>query len=286
MSSPPTAAAHVAYHVRTDVGYVTTRVPIPSLFNVRGQAAREQSPVNVLSWWNLIFVLPAVAALLYLVLLATGTVAGDTGDIDADLDPGDFHGVEHAFGGAGAAPDGEPGSPGGLLHILSLVGVGRAPLSLLLVSFCFLWGFLGWLGNAIFGAVIASPAVFIWPSLALALVGSLVLTRLLAGGLHRLLPATETYAVSNRQLVGRLANVRYGVTDRMGSAQLYDDQGRMHEVPVRILPGEAPIPAHSSVVLWRYDLDTNTFLVTPEQDIDNAEAPRRRLHTHGEVGER
>jgi len=246
--------------------------------------------VNVLSWWNLIFVLPAVGALLYLLLLATGTIAGDTGDVDAgldaDLDPGDVHGIEHAFSGGGASADGEPAQSGGVMHILSLAGVGRAPLSLLLVSFAFLWGFLGWLGNIIFGSVIDSPALFIWPSLALALIGSLVLTRLLAGALHRLLPATETYAVSNRQLVGRLASVRYGVTDSTGSAQLYDDQGRMHEVPVRILPGETPIPAQSSVVLWRYDPDSNAFLVTPEHDPHEAVASPRRLPTHEEVRER
>jgi hypothetical protein len=257
---------------------------------MRGSPAREQSIVNVLSWWNLIFVLPAIGALLYLLLLATGAVAGDTGDVDADLDadldPGDFHGIEHAIGEAGTAPDGTTSSPGGLLHVLSLVGVGRAPLSLLLISFCFLWGLLGWLGNAALGAVIASPAIFIWPSLALALIGSLILTRLLAGGLHRLLPATETYAVSNRQLVGRLASVRFSVTASSGTAQLYDDQGRMHEVPVRVLPGEAPIPAQSSVVLWRYDPVTNTFLVTPEDDHSAADAPRRRLAAHEEVYDR
>lgn len=243
--------------------------------------------MSVLSWWNLIFVLPAVGALLYLLLLASGAVAGDTGDVDADLDAdldvdfdaGDFHGIEHVLGGG--APESE--SSGGLPHVLSLVGIGRAPLSLLLISFCLLWGLLGWVGNSVFTAVAVSPAVFIWPSLALALVGSLVLTRLLAGGLHRLLPATETYAVSNRQLVGRLASVRFGVSASAGSAQLYDDRGRLHEVPVRVLPGEAPIPAQSNVVLWRYDPVSNTFLVTPEDDFGAASASGRTHAADEEV---
>lgn len=244
--------------------------------------------MNVLSWWNLIFVLPAVGAFLYLLLLASGAVAGDTGDVDADLDAdldadvdaGDLHGIEHAFGGA--TPDSET-PPGGVAHVLSLIGVGRAPLSLLLISFCLLWGLLGWVGNTVFGSVIAAPALFIWPSLALALVGSLVLTRLLAGGLHRLLPATETYAVSNRQLVGRLASVRYAVTANAGSAQLYDDQGRLHEVPVRVLPGEAPIPAQSTVVLWRYDPVTSTYLATPEYDLSAVAEPDRPSVARAEV---
>lgn len=244
--------------------------------------------MSILAWWNLIFLLPALAAFLYLLLLATGTVAADSGDIDADidadvdLDAGDVHGIEHAIGEAAPGPNGAA-QPGGLGHILSLVGIGRAPLSLLLISFSFLWGFVGWVANGIFGALLTSPRVFIWPSLLVALAASLVLTRLLANGLHRVLPATETYSVSNRQLVGRLASVRYAVSASAGSAQLYDDQGRMHEVPVRVLPGEAAIPARSQVVLWRYDAEANAFLVVPEHDPSDVDVPRPSHPVHEKV---
>ncbi len=243
--------------------------------------------MSIVAWWNLVFLLPALAALLYLILLATGTVAGDTGDIDADmdvdldvdadLDPGELHGIEHAVG------DADSTHPSGLAHVLSLFGIGRAPLSLLLISFSFLWGLIGWVANGIFSTFISSPAVFIWLSVAVALVVSLFLTRLLANGLHRFLPATETYAVSNRQLVGRLANVRYTVSDRNGTAQLYDDQGRLHEVPVRVLPGESPIPAHSTVILWRYDPVAEAFLVTPEDPSGDVGAPEKLNRIQKEV---
>ena len=235
--------------------------------------------MGIFEWWNLIFLLPALAAVLYLVLVATGTVAGDAGEVDADLDAdvdaGDLHGIEHAVAEAGQASNSD-GGPGGLLHVLSLVGIGRAPLSLLLISFFLLWGFLGWVGNGIFGSFLSSPGIFIWPSLLLALVGAAVLTRLLANGLHRVLPSTETYAVSNRQLVGKLASVRYAVSETAGTAQLHDDQGRLHEVPARVLPGEAAIPAQTDVVLWRYDADANAYLVIPEHDSSEVDAPRRR----------
>lgn len=244
--------------------------------------------MTIFEWWNLIFLLPALAAVLYLMLLATGTVAGDAGEIDADLDAdvdvdaGDVHGFEHAFGEAARAST-HDGGPGALLHVLSLIGIGRAPLSLLLISFFLLWGFFGWVGNGIFGSVLSSPGRFIWPSLLLALISATVLTRLLANGLRRVMPATETYAVSNRQLVGKLASVRYAVSATAGSAQLYDDQGRLHEVPARVLPGEAPIPAQTDVVLWRYDADANAFLVIPEHDSTEVDAPRRRLSIQEEA---
>lgn len=238
--------------------------------------------MSIVAWWNLIFLLPALAALLYLLLLATGTVAGDTGDadvdldLDADVDAGEFHGIEHAVGADSAQPS-------GMAHVLSLVGIGRAPLSLLLISFSFLWGLIGWLANGVFRTFIDSPAIFIWPSVALALVGAIFFTRLLANGLHRFLPATETYAISNRQLVGRLASVRLAVSERNGTAQLYDDQGRLHEVPVRVLPGEDPIPAQSTVILWRYDAVAEAFLVTPEDDSGEVDAPREPRRIQEEV---
>ena len=233
--------------------------------------------MGIFEWWNLIFLLPALAAVLYLVLLATGTVAGDHGEVGADFDAdaADLHGIEHAVGEASQPSHGD-GGPGALLHVLSLVGIGRAPLSLLLISFFLLWGFFGWVGNGLFGSFLSSPTLFIWPSLLLALIGAAVLTRLLVHGLHRVLPATETYAVSNRQLVGKLASVRYAVSETAGSAQLYDDQGRLHEVPARVLPGEAAIPAQTDVVLWRYDADANAYLVIPEHDSSEVDAPRRR----------
>ena len=236
----------------------------------------------LLSWWNLIFLLPAVAALLYVLLLATGVVAGDEGgfdsDVDGDVAAGEAHGIEYVSGHGG--DPGEP--PGGLWQVLSLFGIGRAPLSLVLVSFFLLWGLCGWIGNSLFSVVLSSPAAFIWPSLALALIGATILTRLLASGLGRIMPATETYAVTNRQLVGKRARVRHLVTEAGGTAQLYDAQGRLHEVPVRVLPGEAPISAQADVVLWRFDPALNTFLVTPE-DLDTGIVSEPLLQSQQEV---
>jgi hypothetical protein len=246
--------------------------------------------MELLRWWNLIFLLPGVAALLYLVLLATGGVGdGDAdGDLDAhadldlhagigaDLDHDLAHGIEHVVGEGGHAAGGEPHQPGGMLQLLSLVGVGRIPLSLLLMSFCFLWALLGWLANQVFGAILRVPALFIWPSLAVTLLGSILLTRYLAIGLARVMPATESYGVGRRQLVGRLADARYPISETAGTAQLHDQYGTLQEVPVRVRPGEPPIAAGSRVILWRYDEANETFLVLPGDEIEAAAAADRR----------
>ena len=241
--------------------------------------------MELLRWWNLIFLLPGVAALLYLVLLATGSVGdGDAGGdldhdldaaVDADLDHDLAHGIEHVVGEGGHAA-GEHQQPGGMLQVMSLFGVGRIPLSLLVMSFCFLWALLGWLANQIFGGVLRTPALFIWPSLVVALLGSLFLTRYLAIGLARVMPATESYGVGRRELVGRLADARYAISETAGTAQLHDQYGTLQEVPVRVRPGEASIPAGSRIILWRYDEASETFLVLPGDEIEAAAAADRR----------
>lgn len=205
--------------------------------------------MDLLQWWNLIFVLPAFAALLYLLLLAFGALPAEGHDLHAEADVD--HDVDHDLG--------DP------FHgALNLIGVGRVPLSLILMSFAFLWGFFGWIGNQLFAAVLPSPAIFVWPSLLLALIGAGVLTRLLARALGRLMPATESYGADARGLLGRVADVRYPLTEHAGSVQLYDQHGSLHEVPARVLPGEGMIAAGERVVLWRFDEQSGAYFAVQD----------------------
>ena len=71
--------------------------------------------------------------------------------------------------------------------------------------------------------------------------------------LGRLMPSTESYGASSSELVGRIADVRYALTESSGTVQLYDRYGTMYEVSARVMPGERPIPSGERVVLWRYD---------------------------------
>jgi membrane protein implicated in regulation of membrane protease activity len=222
--------------------------------------------MDLLEWWNLIFLLPALAALLYLALLATGAVSTESDfdadvevdvDIDADLDaaPGSIHGIEHALG----PEQDQPGSRFG--ETLAFLGFGRVPLSIILLTFCFLWGFAGWATNTILKGALDRPAVFVVFSLAVATTASVLGTRSLARGLSRILPATESYGSTERDLVGRLATVRDPITEHQGRVQLYDAHRTLTEVPVRIKPGETTIPARTEVVLLSYDKQRGVYYV-------------------------
>ena len=233
--------------------------------------------MELLEWWNLVFLLPAVAALLYLLLLALGALPAEGDHGDLHVEPGlhvEIHGAHieiHAHDAIDDIPHGEHHDMDPFRGALSLIGVGRIPLSLVLMSFFFLWGFFGWAANQLFSTVFPSPALFIWPSLAVALVGAGAFTRLLAARLGRLMPSTESYGASSSELIGRIADVRYALTETSGTVQLYNQYGSIYEVPARVMPGELPIPAGERVVLWRYDPGGGAYFAVQDDVIAGIE---------------
>jgi hypothetical protein len=229
--------------------------------------------MDLLAWWNLIFLLPALAALLYLLLLASGAVPDDDveadADVDADLDTevdtDVEHGIEHSLGGQ------QDHQAPGVADLLGFIGFGRVPLSILVMSLCFLWGFAGWAANRVIDDLLGSPARFFWLAIPVAAVTAIGGTRYLARGLARIMPATESYGVSQRDLVGRLARVRDTVTEHHGRAQLFDDRGTLHEVPCRIRAGEAAVPQRTEVLLLSFDRDKGVYYVLADPLGDSAE---------------
>ena len=232
--------------------------------------------MELLQWWNLVFLLPAVAALLYLLLLAFGALPAEGHDGDVHVEPGphvEVHGAHIEIHPSDLPDDiGHGADTDPFRGALGLIGVGRIPLSLVLMSFFFLWGFFGWVANQVFSSVLPLPALFIWPSLAVALVGAGAFTRFLAVRLGRVMPSTESYGASSSELVGRIADVRYALTETSGTVQLYDRYGTIYEVPARVMPGESPIPSGARVVLWRYDGGEGAYFAVQDDAIAGIEA--------------
>jgi len=232
--------------------------------------------MEVFEWWNLVFLLPPAGALVYLVFLAAGAaVVPHDADVDTDahlemhgdvshdlamdhaVAPGLEHVVDHAHAAAGHD------EPGVLQQALSFLGLGRVPLSMLMMSFAFLWGFAGYAANQLGKSLVVEPAWFIWPSLVLAGVAGLGGTRGLAQVVSRFLPSTESYATSRQDLLGRRAEVRYAITRSAGAALLHDGYGNLLEVSCRSQQDEA-IPPGSRVVLMHYDAREGLYLVRPD----------------------
>ena len=229
---------------------------------------------SFLQWWNLAFELPFLLALVYTLLLATGTVdAGQGGDADADVDADvdvdhDFDaGVEHTVGGD--HPHHESHAEGGLARALGFLGIGRVPLSIVLVTLLYVFGFTGWAFNQLFDGLGWAPELFFWPSVVLALLCAVVLTRQLAFRMARILPSVETYGIkSSADLVGHAGVASHTISDSFGMAQVKDPYGNTHQVYCRTAEGAEPIPPSTSVRLQEYDPQKREFVVITEGEFD------------------
>jgi membrane protein implicated in regulation of membrane protease activity len=225
---------------------------------------------ELLQWWNLIFILPFIGALFYVLLLCSGVVAADhDAEFNADMDhDAEFHaGMDH---GAGIEHMHDV-DPGMLARALSFLGIGRVPLSVIIISVCFLWGFAGFAGNTILKPVL--PAfLFVWVSITIALVVSVFCTRALAGLLSRIMPATETYAVSLEQLTGKWAEAITSIDETFGQAHVHDDAGSLHTVQCLVHSGDSNIHRGTQVLLLFFDKSRNAFFVGTEWPAGNGGA--------------
>jgi hypothetical protein len=225
--------------------------------------------MELLQWWNLIFVLPFFGAMFYVFLLALGLVHLEHDiALEVDHDVGFEHeaGIEHT---AEVGHDGDhgvshPTEQGIFIRVLSFFGIGRVPLSIIIISFCIIWGFSGWVSNKVFSAVYLPGFLFVWISVAIALICSLSMTKFLASILAKIMPSTETYAVSEADFVGRTAQAISIVNETFGQAGLTDDSGNFHTVVCRVQAGQKEIPKGEDVVLMFYDKERSLFYVNSD----------------------
>lgn len=147
---------------------------------------------------------------------------------------------------------------------LAWVGVGRVPLSLVLMVLLLTWGFIGFVTNQFLRD--STPRVWMIPlvSLPVAAVGSVLATRTLTRAMSRLMPTEETYAKRRSDLLGEVGEAVYAIDERFGVAAVRDDRGTLHQVACRVEPGAMPVRKGSKVLLVSYDADRNIYHVMPD----------------------
>lgn len=219
----------------------------------------------LLEWWNLIFILPFGFSFLILLLNMTGMFShGADADVNHDVEIDahhDFdhnidHDIDHDINHAGSAL----GEHSFFYDIFSLIGIGKVPLSLIIMTFGFLWGFLGWASNLLLSSFIKSPSYFIWPSLAIAFTGSFLGTSVISKFIGKLLPSIETYATKSSDLIGKVGKAVLGFTEEGGIVHIKDSRGNLIQVQCKLLDGQKPVEPGKEILIIKYDEEKKVYL--------------------------
>lgn len=174
-------------------------------------------------------------AILMVALMALGTIG------HADMDHDHDHDIDDDAEG---------------FSILSLLGIGRAPLSVLAISYTLTFGVAG----IVFQMVSHSwlPGWEMW-ALGFAIAFSLVSTSIFARVVHVFIPSVESYAKKPTDLLGRIGVVVTRVTTTDGSADARDAGGTMHRLRVVVESGE--ILAGEKIAVLRFDEERRVYFV-------------------------
>lgn len=228
----------------------------------------------LLGWWNLIFVAPFAVALLYLgVYTLTGLELGDSdadlhGDFDADADAhieADGHVETDAVAETEAAhvdghePSGAAGQQSLQAMALSWFGVGKVPITIIVIVLLLVWGAAGFITNSALRSLSGWDAARV--SIPVALLASLFISRVVVLFMGRFVPLNETYAKRRGELVGCIGEAIYGINHNFGMAMVRDDRGDLHQVACRVASEVPPVAKGAKVKLVAYGAKDRTFFV-------------------------
>lgn len=222
--------------------------------------------LNILAWWNLMFLLPLALGVLLLVVsgLSGAMDSGDAGHGDS----GPAHDLSHDVSTEGHVGDGDTTPHGHIDHdgdaydfgdFLRSFGVGIVPLSLLMPGFLMSFGIFGITANRLLEVEGSSGSRF-WIALLIALVFGFVGMALLGAAFRKFLPTSER-ATGNKDLLGKTGKVIFTVSNTEGTIQTRDKTGTVHQLPARVRDGQVEIESGREVLLVGYDNEHSCFIV-------------------------
>lgn len=225
----------------------------------------------VSAWYNLPFtiLLGLCAVLAGLQLLGLGGDDETDPDLEAetDLDPDletdtDLESDAEADTEAEADTDGQADTPAPTLSLLAFLGLGKAPLMVVLLILFGTLGLLGWSANALVEASLGSfPAWMLAATGPAALGVAMLVTSRLARWLGKTLPPFSTTASLAESLVGRIGTVTSPFVDeKYGLIHLRDSGGTLMSVFAISASGET-LKRGERIVLASYDAERKCYAV-------------------------
>lgn len=201
---------------------------------------------NLLAWQNVIFYIPLAVGLLLILGSAFGVHDHDAG---------------HAHGHDGEVHDGAHHDGHGSLfeRAFALLGVGRVPLTVLLMIASLYFGGLGIILNTLLSSAGLAPSFYGPISVVSAFMGMVVLSGATARLIHRLLPTSESYSISRHDFAGCSGTLLLPADSSSGYAQVKDREGNVHNIKCRTTMGA--LPKGTPILVVEYDEDTKVFVI-------------------------
>jgi len=214
---------------------------------------------------NLFFELPLLFAIVLTVIqLIGGLEAGHA--LHADIG----HDIPHDIGHDHDTGHEQHAGPGRMTKALGFLGIGKAPIFIVVATFCYCWAFFGFASMRLLPLWLPA-SLYVWLSIVITLVLSLFATRSIAGVLGRFF-STESYGVTMEELIGAEARTRIRVTTAFGTAELQDRFGTTQVVECRIAAGEDIIQAGASVILYQWLPEKGVFHVITEDQLEHVQS--------------
>jgi len=221
------------------------------------------TPLDLLQWYNLVYAIPVAFGILAIAGSALGF--GDhEGGHDHDFGDGHDGHLEHDHDAGHEHDNGHEQGSG--TKILSAIGVGRVPLSILLAMITMIFGGTGLIVNIVLDSLGLSAGIMFIFTCPVALIISLVLSGLMARLVGRFMPTTETYVVKKKQLQGSVGTLITSVDSRFGLLQVRDRFGHLHQVSCRTISDGAELAKGVQVLLAEYNEKEGIYYVSEFRD--------------------
>jgi len=150
------------------------------------------------------------------------------------------------------------------LRLLSVLGLGKVPVSILMTCLMVIFGATGLIANGLFSHVLPwswGPTVYFWPSLGSALLVSFTLTGTVAKGLSRIMPTTETYASGPEDLIGSVGIAVFPLrVGHKGVVNARDPGGTVQRIAA--VPMDGDVPKGAEVIIVRHHREGDYYDVS------------------------
>ena len=205
-------------------------------------------------WWNWPFLIPFLVGM---GLVGVALLGGGHGGGDHDVGHDVHHGVDHEA----------DASPTFSSLFMSFLGVGKAPLSILLEVMLVSFGLIGMLVNAIAHDLLADYGMIAFPvALSSAIFGSMAVTHLVAKVFVKVAPANIPTSRKSGEFVGSTGFAATSITHVIGQVNITSTEKNAPTALINVCSDpEWPteIPRGTEVQLLSYDNSKSLYLVRP-----------------------